>query len=265
MLQLYSAGVGSDEVTLGQRVSDATGWADTRQHVVALLRARGFIRSADLLETTPFEVYKGTNVFKDDFFILYLEAPPDHYIEYERKHSDKHFRGMVHRIVDASRKITGWYIRFVMVDILRPSMIPAVASPKPTFTSAAVERALTDAEILIATSGPTSAVDRAHTAFHGFLLALAADAGISVETDASVTSIFKKLRGVHPGIQVVTEDKDMQRIFFAASSIIDTLNAVRNRRTLAHPNEGLLDSAAAMLMINGIRTILHYLDAVSRP
>jgi len=263
MLRLYSAGVGSNDVSLRQRVFDTAGWAEARGHVVELLRARRSLRSADLLEAMRFEVYAGTNVFRDEFYVLYVAAPPDQYIELERKSEDQHFRGMIQRIVGATATITGWYVRFVLAEIVRPAAVPAVAPPSPKVTSASVARALTDAENLISTSGASSAVDRAHTAFHGYLLALAADAGLPTVEDEAVTSLFKKLRVSHPKISSLTADRDMQRVLLAAATIVDTVNSVRNRKTLAHPNQALLDDAGAMLVINTIRTLLHYLDAVA--
>lgn len=45
------------------------------------------------------------------------------------------------------------------------------------------------------------------------------------------------------------------------SAILDALNPVRNRASVAHPNATLLAQAEAMLVVNATRTILHYLDA----
>ena len=55
---------------------------------------------------------------------------------------------------------------------------PLIASQTPQITSEVVLRALQDAENLIQTSGPTSAVDRVHTVLHGYLIAVCDGAGI---------------------------------------------------------------------------------------
>jgi hypothetical protein len=47
----------------------------------------------------------------------------------------------------------------------------------------------------------------------------------------------------------------------ALANIINVLNPVRNRASVAHPNEMLLEEAEAMLVINSVRTLLHYLNA----
>jgi hypothetical protein len=58
---------------------------------------------------------------------------------------------------------------------------PVVASPMPIPSMSAVLRqSLIDAENLIRTSGPASAVDRVHTALHGHMNALCAEANIAL-------------------------------------------------------------------------------------
>jgi hypothetical protein len=51
----------------------------------------------------------------------------------------------------------------------------------------------------------------------------------------------------------------------ALTSILDALNPARNRGSLAHPNEALLDEAEAVLFINAARTTLQYLDSKLNP
>jgi len=53
---------------------------------------------------------------------------------------------------------------------------------------------------------------------------------------------------------------DAERILNAFSTIMDTLNTMRNHSSLAHPNSVLLDDSEALLAINATRTIFHYLD-----
>ncbi|HEY7766680.1 hypothetical protein, partial [Longimicrobium sp.] len=69
-----------------------------------------------------------------------------------------------------------------------------VAGPAPRITSAVVSRAIADAEALILSSGATSCVDRVHTALHGYLLAVCADAGIACDRDAALPTLYKALR-----------------------------------------------------------------------
>ena len=51
------------------------------------------------------------------------------------------------------------------------------------------------------------------------------------------------------------------RILRSFGVILEVLNQLRNRGSIAHPNSQLLDEPEAMLAINAARTILHYLDS----
>jgi hypothetical protein len=53
---------------------------------------------------------------------------------------------------------------------------------------------------------------------------------------------------------------DILRILRAMGAILDALNPLRNKASVAHPNPVLLPETEAMLVINSVRTILHYLD-----
>ena len=137
-----------------------------------------------------------------------------------------------------------------------------VASPSPRITSAVVDRAIGDAETLLRSSGATSGVDRIHTALHGYLRAVCDDAHISYTQDPSITELFRLLRQNHPRLQrAVQHSPEIDRIIRGFSSIVDALNTLRNRGSVAHPNPVLLEHDEALLAINAARTVLHYLDA----
>jgi len=82
-------------------------------------------------------------------------------------------------------------------------------------------------------------------------------AGASVSVDEGITQLFKRLRTERE----VLQHPNTSWVLTAMASIIDTLNPVRNRSTLAHPNDILLERPEAILVINAVRTMLHYLDA----
>ena len=139
---------------------------------------------------------------------------------------------------------------------------PAVSSPRPKITTSTVERAIRDAETLIEKSGATSGVDRVHTALHGYLIAACDAAKIAYPADPDLTQLIKLLRQQHPNLQSVgPRAQDITQVLRATAVILDALNPVRNRASVAHPNPSLLEQAEAMLVVNAARTILHYLDA----
>lgn len=138
---------------------------------------------------------------------------------------------------------------------------PHVDHPKLRITSDVVERALRDAQELLRASGATSGVDRLHTALHGYLRQVCFEATLSPSDDASVTDLFKQLRQGHPAFQDVGPRSDeILRVLRALATILDSLNPLRNKASVAHPNMSLLPEAEAMLVINAVRSILHYVD-----
>jgi hypothetical protein len=139
---------------------------------------------------------------------------------------------------------------------------PTVAGLTPKATREVVVRAIADAERLIGTTGATSGVDRVHTALHGHLLALCESNGIETAPDAGLTAVFKTLRAGHPKLQEQgPRYQDIRKVLNSSAAIFDALDPVRNRASVAHPNEDLLAEPEAMLVINVGRTLLNYLDA----
>lgn len=140
-----------------------------------------------------------------------------------------------------------------------------VDSPAIQKTSETVYEALKDAEALLKTRGPQSAVDRAHTALHGYLKKLCHDRGETLPDDPSLTLLFKTLREKFSEFSAtIPHDSEAKRVFGSIASALDSLNTIRNRATLAHPNELLLDAPEAMLYINLSRAVLAYIESKTR-
>ncbi len=150
----------------------------------------------------------------------------------------------------------------VMAIIARLESAPLVTDVTPQIASEVVLRALTDAENLIQTSGPTSAVDRVHTVLHGYLRAVCDAEGITYAQSDSMVTLFRKLEDQHPKLQDLgPRAQDVKKVLNAFASVLDAMLPVRNQASVAHPNAELLDEPEAHLVINAGRTLLHYLDA----
>lgn len=262
MISLYSRS-GSQEVQVLEKVVPDQAWTIEKRNVVRLLSAKGYRHAATILDSIPFELREGTNGFNDEFCILYYHAPLDRYVaiadEYEKREVKLSYQSIAEAVTEV-----GHYIRFIVVDLDTDSDIEdlPVVTPSLEISSDSVQRALADAEHLIQNRGAASGVDRVHTAFHGYLKAVATKAGIPFQEDSSVTDLFKLLRANHPAL-VFREPRaaDIDRVLKSMASIVDTLNPLRNRASGAHPNELVLEEPEAMLIINSVNTLLHYLDA----
>lgn len=159
------------------------------------------------------------------------------------------------RTPELAAEIQGWIARLRgTAPVLAPALLAG--------TSAVVERALSDAEELLRTNGPTSCVDRVHTALHGYLLDVCRASGLTVTDDSSLTSLVKLLREGHPAFALLgPRPNDVMVVLRALATIVDKLNPLRNNTSVAHPNTDLLPPEEAMLVVNVVRTLLHYLDA----
>jgi hypothetical protein len=137
-----------------------------------------------------------------------------------------------------------------------------VSRVSPSITSKVVEKAIADAETLLKSSGATSGVDRIHTALQGHLIAVCEKAGIKYGEDPSLTDLFKLLRSQHPTLQSLgPRSQDISKVLNSLANILDALNPLRNKASIAHPNPDLLAEEEAFLVINTAKTLLHYLDA----
>ena len=140
-----------------------------------------------------------------------------------------------------------------------------VSQPTLAITSDIVEETPRHAETLIGKHGAAGALDRVHTAFHGYLEKACKDAGIRVTEDAGITALLALLREHHPSLDI-TEPEEKARVdqvMRGIARIVDTLDPLRNRKSIAHPNV-LLPEPEARLILDQIRTILPYLDAKLR-
>jgi hypothetical protein len=259
MIYLYH-GSGAGDILFGGEPLSTQEWERLRQSVCRLLKSRRLERAAELLETIPFKLFDATNGFGDEFSVLYARVPFDLYTELVEQYEEPQTRLAFRRIAEAITEV-GPYIRFIVAR-LDTEKREVVSPPNLRVTSETVERALSDAEYLINSQGAVSSVDRVHTAFHGYLRVIASKANINVPDDASIIQIFKAIREQHPAFaDSGPRAEDITRIVRTLANILDALNSIRNRASIAHPNEKLLEEPEAMLVVNTVRTLLHYLDA----
>lgn len=260
MISLYQRGSGSSECQVIRPAAPQESWAKLRTTAIRLLQAKGCERAASLLETEGFELFESTNGFNDEFFALTKNARIEAYADYGVKAGDEEFTSACRSMALVFDDL-GFFVRFVVVELDNETDVTPVATPVAAAPVEVVKRALRDAEHLLATSGAVSAIDRAHTALHGYLKWVCQQAGnLPATKDPGITELMKHAES-HPkfGVSAVHSDK-ITRILRAFASALDAINQVRNRGSLAHPNEHLLDDADAMLVVNAARTMLRYLD-----
>lgn len=150
------------------------------------------------------------------------------------------------------------------ITAMEDCLSPPVCSIKEKEST--VSRALADAKALVGHSDAASAIDRAHTALHAYLIDLCEEASIPIERDITMSNAFKKLRKSHPDLaHEGPRVEDISKILQAFASAIDAFSTIRNKASLAHANE-LLDEPEATAALNSIYTVFRYLqDCMNRP
>jgi hypothetical protein len=105
-------------------------------------------------------------------------------------------------------------------------------------------------------------LDSRTQAFHGYLKAACDEADIPYPAEATILDLFKLLKQQHPRLQQLgAHQGPIVQVLRAFGAVMDALNPARNRGSVAHPNDELLDADEATLFINAARTVLKYLDA----
>lgn len=147
--------------------------------------------------------------------------------------------------------------------------VAAVGATEPSISSEVVQRALAEASTLLVSHGPASAIDRVHTAMHGYLRTLCRAHQVDLTTapaEPRITHYFKALRQQHPSLRDLgVQDDSMKGILFSLANILDQFDPIRNRASLAHANDALIERHEALLVINVARSVMQYLDAKMRP
>jgi len=263
MIFLYQgSGAGGFEL-IGSALPTAE-WNRLKRSVCGLLEHRSHQRAADLLRDIPFEVFEATNYFNDEFSVLHISVPLERYVDIDALANNPDDKLAFRHIATAISEV-GPFIRHIAVSLDTESGPEPVSLPPLQFTSEVVERALSDAERLLTSAGAVSAVDRVHTALHGYIRNVCQQVSITHKPDASITELFKLLREQHPALQGFgPRTDDIVRTLRAMATVLDSMNSLRNRASVAHPNESLLEEPEAMLVINSARTVLHYIDAKLR-
>lgn len=127
--------------------------------------------------------------------------------------------------------------------------------------SEVVRRALSDAKELIRSAGAISAVDRVHTALHGYLRDICDEESLSYPKDPSAQLLYKVIRTGHAAFSAAGPHEDeIKRISLSMAAALDAVNTLRNQASVAHPNEDLLDDVDATLVVNAARTLFNYVS-----
>ena len=131
--------------------------------------------------------------------------------------------------------------------------------------SGIVQKAVEDATVFIREGRYESAVDRVHTAFHGYLRQLLTEHSEPFGVDDSLSALYSKLHGFYSSsIQPADVGERVKTILRSAGGMINTVNELRNNNTIAHPNGQLIQAREAQLVIRLVNAVVDYIEDIER-
>lgn len=204
------------------------------------------------VDVVPTE-YEGTN--KTRFQRILEEAKPGDQAKIIRGILKRHTVGSSE---DRTQNLHDEFLRLAQ----RLETGDGVTSPNPVYSSEFVKKTVAEVEHAVTSMRETSGVDRVHSALHGYLRHLCDEAHIEYVQRDKILDLFKKLLAEHEALEDLgPRPHDTTTITKSFCGIMTVVDPLRNRASFAHPTTALLAVPEAMLVINAVNTILHYLEA----
>lgn len=126
-----------------------------------------------------------------------------------------------------------------------------------------IGKAISDAELLMGEGKYDSAFDRIHTAFHGYLRKLLDNKGVAYVESDTLSQLYTKLHTELCSNIGSTEIAELvKRSLRSASGVIAAINEMRNKHSLSHPNNDLLQKREAEFAIRLIKDLSDYINKV---
>lgn len=233
---------------LGKEVNKCViGLGSSLDEVVDLLP-----RCEVTLEETSLFTYISWNTYKT---ILHIRVPLDKENLIENARED---------ILDAARKI---YSKkdYILTD-LEIGFLPE-ENEIIDFTDIAntnvIKNAIDDAELFMNNGQYDSAFDRIHTAFHGFLRNKLDDFGIDYAESDTLNQLYNKLHCMLEDNITPQEVANLVKtIIRNGSGVVSSINDIRNRYSLVHPNEVIIDKREAEFTLQMIKVLTDYINKV---
>lgn len=123
-----------------------------------------------------------------------------------------------------------------------------------------LRRAIGDASIFIGQGKYSSCIDRVHTAIHGYLRSKLDDLEVSYEESDMMPKLFNLLYREWETLNNSDLDDMMLKALRSASATLDVLNDIRNRHSLAHPNDNIIGENEAKLVLGLAESISRYIN-----
>lgn len=127
-----------------------------------------------------------------------------------------------------------------------------------------VVKCLDQCQTLISNHSFGSAVDRAHTALHGYMKEICKASELEVlGAHPKIQDYWSEIKSRHPkfNVDVMEYHTPINQVVGTIGKVIDKINDLRNNKTFSHPNDEILGEDEARLVINLSRVFLQYIDS----
>ena len=126
-----------------------------------------------------------------------------------------------------------------------------------------ISKAIADAELLMEQGKYDSAFDRIHTAFHGYLRKILDNKQVGYEESDTLSQLYTKLHTeVSANIGSTEIAELVRKSLRSASGVIAAINEMRNRHSLSHPNDDLLQKREAEFAIKLVKDMSDYINSI---
>ena len=184
-------------------LADDVQWGYLVGQACSIMEVRGQRKAAEVLQSHPWSLHVATFGMRDQFLVLGANVSASELAALEYIMDGIAYRDVFRNIVVALADSGLPDIRFVVAEIRREEVRPAVKPAVLHVTSESVKQAIDDVESLIRSSRAESAVDRIHTALHGYLRDVCRAEGLITEKDGSMTinALWRRLCEQHPAFK----------------------------------------------------------------
>ncbi len=219
---------------------------DKPQILSALLKSNTYIEYTSIFTRREWNTYCA---------FLHIQVPVENY-EMVKRNEDK--------ILSVAEKVFGRQGDHFLTDIETGIIVVSheVVDFSGISLTDAISKAIDDAEVFMSDGKYDSAFDRVHTAFHGYLRKKLDDLGESYEESDTLNQLYNKLHG-YVSTHITTDIAGLIKTTLrSASGVINSINELRNRHSLAHPNNELISAREAQLCIRLVKELSDYIEKV---
>lgn len=231
-------------------VTVTTPYIDTYELLRTLKKSNIYIEYTSIYTRTTWDTYCA---------VLHVQVPIDDYKEINQKN-------YMDLLLEEGIKIFGKDDDYRLTDV-EIGLLPEkndIIDFSNILCSEVIDKAIEDAELFMREGKYSSAIDRVHTAFHGYLRKKLDEIGVAYEESNTLSQLYSKFHSNIATARNLSDDMDelIRTSLRSSSGIVSAINDIRNRHSLSHPNDEIIDEKEAKFCISIVKNIVDYIDSI---